>query len=39
MTHLIRLGEEMTIYKQWEIKYFFLNKATNFKLTISSSFQ
>ncbi len=38
MTHLIRLGEEITIYKQ-EIKYFFLNKATNFKLTISSSFQ
>ncbi len=27
----------MTIYKQWEITSVLLHKATNFKLTISSS--
>ncbi len=39
MTHLIRLGEEMTIYKWWEITSVLLHKATRFNLTISSSFQ
>ncbi len=39
MTHLIRLGEKMSICKQWEITSVLLHKATRFKLTISSSFQ
>ncbi len=32
-------GKEITIYKQWEIASVLLHKATNFKLSISPSFQ
>ncbi len=37
--NLIRLGEKITIYKQWEMTSVLLHTATHFKWTISSSFQ